>query len=381
MANMMDYLDWRGDLSFRESGFNEVDNLILANVSYIELEGIVPGVGQKSAVTVREAANAYFMQHTEEEVENGTSFIHLMPFLLKKMGESRRYGDAILSNYVNVIDLNKQQQFSAMHITLDDKTTYVSFAGTDDTLVGWQEDFNLSFQVVPSQIAAVDYVEKTTRGFTRKYRFGGHSKGGNLAIYAAAKCSKWVKRRILAIYNNDGPGFTEEMMKDPQYHETIEKVHYFVPEATIIGVLLEHQGKYKIVGSSQKGIMQHDALSWEVLGTHFAERHERTVESVMFEDTFKEWLRGLDDERKKIFIAELFDSIRATGAENLSEIGGSGLKGGIALLKSLSKMGDENKAVINKLLSTFTNEYNKKVVLPILERIVPQVSGKNKKEE
>lgn len=381
MGNVMDYLDWRGDLTLRNAEFNEIDNLILALVSYVVLEGIVPGVDSKESVSVEEAAKAYFLRHTAEEIEAGTSFIHMIPFLLKKMGESRRFKDARLSNYVNHIDVDQQKQFSALHITLDDRTTYISFCGTDDTIVGWQEDFNMSFKIVPSQTEAVEYVEQTMKGFFRKYRLGGHSKGGNLAIYAATKCSAKLKKRILAVYNNDGPGFSKEMISEPAYREAMAKMNSYVPESSIIGMLLEHGGKYKIVGSSQKGVMQHDGLSWEVLGRHFVECEERTTESVMFEETLKGWLYDLDEKQKENFISDLFDAIHATGAENLSEIGGSGLRGMTALFKSLSKMDSENKEVINKLFSAFTNEYNKKVVMPILERIVPQVGMKPKKGE
>ncbi|MDD3361890.1 MAG: DUF2974 domain-containing protein [Hespellia sp.] len=381
MGNILDYLDWRGDLTLRNAEFNEVDNLILALVSYVVLEGIVPGVDSKESVSVEEAAKAYFLRHTAEEIEAGTSFIHMIPFLLKKMGESRRFKNARLSNYVNRIDVDQQKQFSALHITLDDRTTYISFCGTDDTIVGWQEDFNMSFKIVPSQTEAVEYVEQTMKGFFRKYCLGGHSKGGNLAIYAATKCSAKVKKRILTVYNNDGPGFSKEMVSDPAYREAMAKMNSYVPESSIIGMLLEHGGKYKIVGSSQKGVMQHDGLSWEVRGKHFVECEERTTESVMFEETLKGWLYDLDEKQKENFISDLFDAIRATGAENLSEIGGSGLRGMTALFKSLSKMDSENKAVINKLFSAFTNEYNKKVVMPILGRIVPQVGTKTKKDE
>ncbi|MDD3403104.1 MAG: DUF2974 domain-containing protein [Hespellia sp.] len=376
MSNVMDYLDWRGDLTFKQAGFNEVDNLILSQVSYVVLDGIVPGIESRESVTAAEASAAYFLRHTEEEIEAGTSFIHMIPFLLKKMAESRRYCDARLSKYVNHIDVEQQKQFSAVQIALSDGTTYISYCGTDDTLVGWQEDFNMCFQTVPSQLSAVEYLERTTLGFWPRYRLGGHSKGGNLAIYAATKCSKKAKRRIVSIFNNDGPGFTKDMIDDPDYRETISKVQSFVPEGSIIGMLLEHSGKYTIVGSSQKGIMQHDALSWEVLGSSFVKKEERTAESVMFEDTFKGWLADLDDTRKERFITDLFDAIRATGAENLSEIGGNGLKRMTNLFKSLGRMEPENREIINKLLSTFTSEYNKKIVMPLIEKIVPQGNAK-----
>lgn len=370
MGNVMDYLDWRGDLTFSEAPFNEVDNLILSQVSYVVMDGIIPDPESKGSITIAEASRAYFLSHTEAEVEAGTSFIHLVPLLFKKMAESRRYKHAKLSCYVNHIDEETQKQFSAVHIALGDKTIYISYCGTDDTIVGWQEDFNMCYKTIPSQIEAVEYLENTTRGITPKYRIGGHSKGGNLAIYAASKCSKKVKRRIMEIYNNDGPGFSKEMMDDEDYRETLAKVHAYVPEASIIGMLLEHRGHYTIVGSSQKGIMQHDALSWEVLGSKFVQRKERTAESLMFEETLKNWLDGMNDEQKEKFISDLFDAIHATGAKNLSEISGGGLKSMTALFKSLTHLDDENKEVINKLWTALTDEYGKKIVKPILDKIV-----------
>ncbi|SHJ45662.1 DUF2974 domain-containing protein [Hespellia stercorisuis] len=379
MGTILDYMDWRGDLSFRQSEFNEVDNLILAMLSYVELDGIVPGVGKNAFVTVEQAAQRYFEEHTAEEIRAEISFTHLSPFVLRKMGECRRFKNAKLSKYVNQIDERLQKQFSALHIELDDKSIYVAFRGTDDTIIGWQEDFNMSFMTVPSQTAAVDYLKATLRTFGKKYRVGGHSKGGNLAVYAAVMSSKHVRSKIREIYNNDGPGFTKAFVAMPEYEEILPRIYSFVPESSVIGMLLEHREERKIVASAETGIMQHDGLTWQVLGNHFEYKTERTRESVLLDETLKSWLSGLDASQRESCINSLFSVLSANGDETLTDIANGGIKSLGAIMKSITTMDEKTKSIISELIRMLRKEYGKEVVTPIIEKLVPKRGGVSRK--
>lgn len=356
MGTIMDYLDWRGDITLKQSPFNEVDNLILAQMSYVELEGIVPEMGSTSYITVREAARRYFQHHAREEMEESKSFVRYAPLILEKMGKSVRFGNARLCNYVNRIDLKEQKQFAAIHVVLSDKTTYIAFRGTDDTLIGWQEDFNMSYRTVPAQDDAVKYVNSTAKGLFTKFRLGGHSKGGNLAVYAGVHCHNSIRKKIIDIYNNDGPGFITEVLQNPNYEKTLEKVHTYIPETSVIGMLLEHAGQHTVVGSTEKGLMQHDPMSWEVLGTHFIYKESISNESVIIDEIITGWLGTLDDEAKEEFVVSMFGMLEATGARNLSDIIEGGIKSLIAMLKTSKNLTDNTRTAINKLIKLAANK-------------------------
>ncbi|MBU3805045.1 MAG: DUF2974 domain-containing protein, partial [Candidatus Cellulosilyticum pullistercoris] len=315
MADIMDYLDWRGDLSFKQAAFNEVDNLILSQVAYVNFDGILPGIDCDDAMTLEEACQLFFKINDEKEVLKDKSFTRLAPILMKKMAQSERFKRLGLCKYKSQIDYETQKQFAAMHMILDDGTIYIAFRGTDDTIIGWKEDFNMSFMTpVPAQIEAVNYINQTTAHLKQEIRIGGHSKGGNLAIYAAVKCKEEIKARILKVYNNDGPGFNKQMIMSPDYQEMLTKIEKIVPQYSVVGMLLEHEEDYVVVKSKQIGLLQHDAMSWEVLGGQFVYSDELTRGSQILDDTLKAWINGLSEKERAQFVDSIFDILEATGA-------------------------------------------------------------------
>ena len=150
MGNIMDYIEWRGDLSFTQSEFNDVDNLILACFSYVNLDGI-PEAASQNGIELKALTEKFLQLHTEKELKEDKSFIRFAPFMMLEMAKTERFGQCVIRNYVNEIVAEEAQQFSAVEICLSDGTSYISFRGTDDTIVGWKEDFNLSTGVVPAQ--------------------------------------------------------------------------------------------------------------------------------------------------------------------------------------------------------------------------------------
>ena len=311
-GNIMDYLEWYGDFDFSVMPFNEVDNLILAELSYASLDGIVPEpqLGRKlRSISVKEAA---LKLDESGRLEKSCKLERNAGLLLLEMAKGRRFADAVLAGYVDKHDFENQEQFSALHVYLSDGTLFVSYSGTDDTILGWKEDLNMAYQMpVPSQEEAVGYLEKTVPHDGRLIRIGGHSKGGNLAIYAAAMCYDRLKRRIIAIYNNDGPGFLESMLEKKAYLEIKDKVRTIVPETSIIGMLLEHGDSYEVVKSTGKGIMQHDGLSWQVYRNGFVKLDERSKESLVIDKTISAWVMGLSDDERVAFVDAVYDMLTA----------------------------------------------------------------------
>lgn len=349
MGNIMDYISWRGDLSFEQSQFNEVDNLILACFSYVNLDGI-SAVTKQKGIGLKKLTKEFMKLHTMKELEADKSFIRLAPFLMMEMAKSVRFGKCVVRNYVNDIVTEAEQQFAAMEIVLEDGTSYVSFRGTDDTIIGWKEDFNLSTGVVPAQKRAIEYLQKISEHTDGMLRVGGHSKGGNLAIYGSVMC-KSAHEKILEIYSNDGPGFSREFQELPETKEMMPKIIRIIPEYSIIGTLLEHEKEPVIVASSSKGLLQHDAFSWEVQGPALVRRDSLNKTALRFIEILHKWIDGMDMEQKRLLIEDLFATLQASGYENLSEVQSGGLKSLAAMVKRVEKFAPESRGMMQELLT------------------------------
>ena len=345
----MDYISWRGDLTFAQSPFNEVDNLILACFSYVNLDRI-PAVTRQKGIELKTLVKEFKKLHTIKELEADKSFIRLAPFMMFEMAESVRFGNCVIRNYVNEIVTEAEQQFSAVEIVLDDGTSYISFRGTDDTIIGWKEDFNLSTGVVPAQERAVEYMQRISDKASGMLRVGGHSKGGNLAIYGSVMC-KSVHDKILEIYSNDGPGFSKEFQESPETAEMMPKIIRIIPEYSIIGTLLEHEKQPIIVASTSRGLLQHDGFSWEVQGPGLVRRDSLNKTALRFIEILHKWIDGMDTEQKRLLIEDLFATLQASGYENLSEVQSGGLKSLAAMVKRLDKFAPESRGMMQELLT------------------------------
>jgi hypothetical protein len=353
MANIFDYLDWRGDLTFEQAPFNPVDNLILSRISYLPFENIVPGPDSQDSILLSEAA-----EQIQFLVENGQtnqlSSIHLKedPHLLSVLGTSKRFGNLELTHFVNNIDISEEKQFAALTIIGKNFLPYISFRGTDWTIVGWKEDFNMSFlSSIPSQLDAVAYLENVAHNFKKSLRVGGHSKGGNLAVYASAFCDKQIQKRIIEVYNNDGPGFRNEIIIKPEFQEIADKIHTFVPQSSIVGMLLEHEEKYTVVESVQKGLMQHDLFSWKVVYNDFVRLDQVDSSSKFIDKTMKDWLGSLNPEQRKELVNHVYDIFTSTNTLTLQELTSQWLKSAAAMIKTMSNMDESTKKNLSKIFS------------------------------
>lgn len=316
MANIFDYLVWRGDITLAQSPFNAVDSLILSVLSYLPFDGMVPSTFDRNGVTIAEA-QALFSAHDAASLPiRADADVKL----LDAVAASARFASMRLTGYVSKLDESKQEQFAAMSIRTGDGANYISFRGTDNSLVGWKEDFNMSFMTpVPAQRDAVSYLEQAARHLGGPLRVGGHSKGGNLAVYSSAFCSRKIQRRIVSVYNNDGPGFDESVIATQGFSDIKDRLFAYVPQSSIIGMLLEHTEQYAIVHSVQKGIMQHDPYSWSVLGKGFVVMDTVTNTSLFIDKTIKQWVSGMQSSQRAQFINALYEILAATDIKDIAE--------------------------------------------------------------
>ena len=314
MTNILDYIQWRGDLSFAQDPPNAIDSLIFSYLVYIRFpEDMLQPEG---ACTLSQAAEA--LSGLEDYRDRGNA--HQLE-LLREAASSNRFGRAKLVRYENRFIPEEDTQFAAAAFLLDDGSLMAAFRGTDNTLVGWKEDFNMCFrEAVPAQLLAVAYVRRLFDAYGCPMELCGHSKGGNLAVYAAAKSGPEIRKAIRQVYNNDGPGFMTHMLSDPGYLEMVPRIHTFVPQSSIIGMLMEHAEPYRVIKSAQVGILQHDVFTWEVMGKELIPVEELTLDSRFIHETIKNWLREMDMEERNEMVEALFTLLTYGNVEKAVDI-------------------------------------------------------------
>ncbi len=362
MANMMDYLDWRGDLSFAADGFNEVDNLLLSQLVYVDFEGIVPPPGSGTDIRLDEASARFWEKNSEEEILAHVSMTKSAPFVMKKMAESVRFRDARLSGYINDISDEEQSQFSVVSVRLSDGSLFVAFSGTDNTIVGWHENFNMGYlTTTPGQRKAVAYLEQAAARETAPIRVGGHSKGGNLSVYAAVNCEPAVQEKLVEIYSNDGPGFRAQVVASDAYQRVMPRIRTILPESSIVGMLLEHQENYEVVQSSESGIQQHDAMSWEVLGRSFCYVDAVAAQSVLLDETVKTWLGQLDMDQRQQIVDTVFSMLEEANIRTVDDFYHSRWKKIQELMKAKSELAPETQKLFSQALKLLWKTGNEMV--------------------
>jgi hypothetical protein len=240
---------------------------------------------------------------------------------------------------------------------LDDDSIYLAYKGTDANIVGWKEDFNMCYiPVVPAQLEAAEYLEKTFKPIYRKIRLGGHSKGGNLAVYSAVKCRRMIRDRIISVDNFDGPGFIKDILKSDEYTEMLPRIKNYLPQSSLIGLLLEHSGEEKIIRSSQYGIWQHDAFSWEADAIGFPSVKELDKSSLLMDGIIKEWINKLDIEQRECFINALFGVLANIGIERITDFSKVSNETIRSFIKSINSLPAESREILAKTIKLFFEE-------------------------
>ena len=390
MSNIIDYVKWRGDLEMQVDPFNDIDGLILSELVYVEFNQIVPGFLEAGNRRLEDVAKDFFKLNDVEQLMNKFSFTKDAIQLLKVMAESKRYRNILLSDYINELDYQEIKQFAAITFQLPDNSIYVAFRGTDDTILGWKEDFMMTYMLpIPSQIRAKEYLKQIShkkynrsllytiknRDFKTsifsslkqyfnqsfngvKIRLGGHSKGGNLAVYAACNNDERVIKRIIEIYNNDGPGFDIETLKMPEYQNIAKRIKKFVPEGCVFGIMLEYLEEMIVVKSDAKGLMQHNGFTWQIEGTRFVEIESINQDSQAMDTAFKTWLSKVDKETRKNAVDSIFNIIEAAKIEKINDFSEKTFTHLITALKELKNMDSESRNALIHFFKTLLVENN-----------------------
>lgn len=354
---IFEYLDWRGDLSFDKSPFNDIDAAILARFSYQPFDDIV-----KTAVRRTISLESACVQMLNiPQLAKKVLYPDVDVLLIQKLYASERFKHLRLSCFVNEIDLQKQTQFSAITYSFGDGTYYVAFRGTDSTIIGWKEDFNMGFEFpVPAQEMALKYFENVvTRLKDGTFILGGHSKGGNLAIYASAFCKKFMQNQIETIYNFDGPGFTEDIMQTEEFKSIEKKIKTFVPQFSIVGMILEHMEEYSVVKSVGTGIGQHELLTWELTKDSFVTLDKVDSGSRFFDDSFKLFLQSSNKDEREQIVEMLYQIVSVGDATTINDISENKFDSMLAAVKNFASIDDSSKRKVRDSLLRIVKDATK----------------------
>lgn len=380
MSNMLDYLKWRGDLTFSVDPFNEVDNLIFSILSYNDFDKIVPSLGETASIKFCEAAKIF------KETKNIDGIIELpflreIPNLLEQAARSKRFKDIELSNYIDKVNIESVKQFSAVVFKVTKDLHIIAYRGTDDSLIGWKEDLQMSFlEEVQSQKESVLYTQKVMEMIDSDFILVGHSKGGNLGVFAGSFIDNKFKSRIKAIYNNDGPGFQPKVIDSQGYKDILSKTITYLPESSIIGMLLEHGGDYEVVKSSGLAILQHNPFIWEIEGSKFIRKDGLTRESLNINKTIRAWITQLTHEERSDFVESLFEILQKSGAKTIAELNNEKLLMAEAMIKAYGKMDKSTKEHLKTTIDLFFKE-GKKVIMQSISNDFGAFRSRNRKKE
>jgi len=358
MADLFEYITWRGDLGFAQSPLNSVDSLIFSQLSYLPFDGIVPAQDEKGDISISYAADLLNekLNLKKKSSEKLPIMFKKDPELLNALAFTNRFGNCRLFGFVNIVDTDREIQFSALCISTNDGFTFIVFRGTDLNLVGWKEDFNMSFvDVIPAQLEAVEYLEKMVCGIKGHLCLGGHSKGGNLAVYAAAYCDKAIQKRITDIYSYDAPGFQETVLSSKGFAMIKNKIHSFIPQSSVVGMFFEHGCEQKIVKSVKQGILQHELYSWEVTPNDLFYVDDVSLSSRFVDKTVKEWIAGQDKKQREQFLNALYSILESSEIKSLQELETSWLKAAGRMLKTFGSIDENKKQLIQKAFGDLFN--------------------------
>lgn len=354
MGTVLTYLKEYGDYTLEEKPLGEVDSLILSQFSYLKFDGMAPEPGdEKLAISLQELIEHenYDSLYADERYRKSNTALFL------GMYHSARFRDVRVYNYVNQIDLDNEMQFSAVTILLPNGVCYVAFRGTDETIVGWKEDLNLAFsEPVPGQRMSVEYLNRAAGSIKGDFYVGGHSKGGNLAIYASMNCEEEVRSRILAIFDHDGPGFRPEVKAQGAYNEIEDRIHKTVPRSSLVGMLLYSEGDYRVVESKTIGLAQHNPYTWLIKDDEFHVVNEIHSGRKFMDEALNQWILSLSQEEMHTFVDTFYQVVLASETDNLIDFTANWAKSlhkiGVALKKIDPQAGQVMIQIMRALFET-----------------------------
>lgn len=349
MSNLIQYTETM-QASWEEKPFSAVDSLVFSCLAYCRFSETLPEVTSWKGIPLARLFCAEFFPSLFRDIKDPTT----QKALLTAVIANPRYRQVRIAGYREALDKETQKQFGAMTFRLGNGESYLAFRGTNPTLVGWKEDFNMSFQYpVPSQLEALHYLQEAARHLRGSLYVGGHSKGGNLAIFASANCSPALQKRILKVFSHDGPGFPEEKACQKCFQRIYPKVDKTVPQSSIVGMILSDLGDYRVVQSTRASIWQHNPFSWVIEKDDFVYDTSVNLQSKTMDRALNGWIRDVDREQRERFIDTLYDLIDTSDCTTFPELMENWKTNLPAIMKATSALAPDTKTFLKETVKVF----------------------------
>lgn len=351
MKNMLDYIKEFGHVSFEERAFSEIDALVLTELEYLPLENVVPSdENGENFVTVKEIAE-YMQEHKQELFdENPMMITQERHEVSQVIADAPRFQSLKFFGVVSVWDKDTTKQFAAVTVEVDPSVRLVVFRGTDETLIGWKEDFLMTYSpLVAAQTDAKEYLAKQASLWDGDFMISGHSKGGNLAIYAAATQEEDVQLRIVDIFCFDSPGLYRSVLETKGYQNIVPLAMRYIPQDSLVGLMLESEVPYVIVKSNATGAMQHSAMTWEIEDGQFIKMEKLTKNSQLNDQTFKKWTESVSDEELELFWNVFFELLFSVGIDTVNDLYGQFMHYVQEFLKAAGNMNEEKRELLTRI--------------------------------
>ena len=351
MKNMLDYIKEFGHVSFEERAFSEIDALVLTELEYLPLEKVVPSdENGENFVTVKEIAE-YMQEHKQELFdENPMMITEERHEVSQVIADAPRFQSLKFFGVVSEWDKDTTKQFAAVTVEVEPSVRLVVFRGTDETLIGWKEDFLMTYSpLVAAQTDAKEYLAKQASLWDGDLMISGHSKGGNLAIYAAATQEEDVQLRIVDIFCFDSPGLYRSVLETKGYQNIVPLAMRYIPQDSLVGLMLESEVPYVIVKSNATGAMQHSAMTWEIEDGQFIKMEKLTKNSQLNDQTFKKWTESVSDEELELFWNVFFELLFSVGIDTVNDLYGEFMHYVQEFLKAAGDMDEEKRELLTRI--------------------------------
>ncbi len=376
MKNMIDYVRDAGNFGFDEKPFCAADSVVLAQLSYLQFGNELSSV-EKPRAAVRLAE--YIPLRGIRALVEGTFMPPKNEKLLLTILESGRFREIRAYAHVAELDQQTQKQFSATTFLLPTGVHYVAFRGTDATLVGWKEDLNMAFlPKVPAQASAVAYLDGIAKSASGMMMVGGHSKGGNLALYAALKSAPETRKRLRGVFNHDGPGFREDLLSDQVYQSLLGMVQTSIPKDSVVGMLLQHDSRYRVVECASIGLFQHDLYTWGIENGDLQYAGTLSASSMVFAKSLEAWLSKVDTPRRERFVDVLTQVLDATRLETVDELPKNWRKVAQDALKAIKDIDEETREFIQEIFRLFLDALKENVKEEVHQKIADMLPTSSK---
>lgn len=348
MGNIVSYLKEFGHVTFKEMPFGEVDALVLSQFSYLKWKGLVPKPADK-----KEAISLADMKDKMDEavVFSDERYEKDNRLLFEAITECKRFKGMSCNYFADIINEDVKTQFCAMTCFFTDMVPVVVFRGTDENLVGWKEDFNMAFnKPVPGQRLSALYLNEIGSKLSGEFYVCGHSKGGNLAVYSSMNVFADIQNRIGRIYSFDGPGFRPEILNSNDYERIAERIEKYIPQSSLVGMILENHEDYMVIESYSLGLMQHDPYTWRVEEASFIRKEDVHKGRKIMNQALNEWILKLDEEQLEIFVGTLFHILDGCDSKNLIQMAIDWKKSINGMIRATKEVDDATKDEIQEIL-------------------------------